>query len=108
MQVARRTTASGVVLRPEGDLVIRTAKSATALLQKGSIGAAAVTVDLSRIGIIDTAGIQLLLHVCASLRAKGIECALNTPSPSVQRAFGRMGVLDLLAEMHIECTGITA
>lgn len=108
MQVARRAVSGGVVLRPEGDLVIRTAKQALGLLQKGANGAQAVTLDLSRVGLIDTAGIQLLLHFCVFFRANGIACTLTSLSPVVQGAFGRMGITDLLAEMHIECTGVQA
>ena len=75
-----------------GDLRIATVADAKPELVAALAVCGAIQVDLNDIGQIDTAGIQLLLMICASTRAKGQSFAVVGQSDSFRAALDRVGI----------------
>ncbi len=93
------------VLRIAGDLRIASVAEAkpdlVALLAAGTD----TLFDLSMLGECDTAGIQLLLMTCASLRAKGRRCVTTGATAAFQAALDRIGIPVACFEPQDAATG---
>ena len=77
----------------QGDLLISTVGGLKAPLLAALGTGKAVELDLSAVRGCDTAGVQLLLMVRASARAKGTAFAIGATSASVQSASLQSGVV---------------
>jgi anti-sigma B factor antagonist len=75
-----------------GDLRIATVADAKPELVAALVACDTIQIDLSDVGQIDTAGIQLLLMVRAGARAKGKGFALVGQTDSFRAALDRIGI----------------
>lgn len=86
-----------------GDLRIATVADAKPELVAALAACEAIQIDLSDVGQIDTAGIQLLLMVRAGARAKGKGFAVVGQTESFRTALDRVGIP--IADINSPATG---
>jgi anti-anti-sigma factor len=85
----------GVQVIPRGELDVATQAELRAALDRHA-GAAAVTLDLSRLRFLDTSGLRLILETAESARRDGRAFSVVPGSPTVQRLFDVAGVTELV------------
>lgn len=95
MQMRGKKTENGIILKPEGDLIVRTAGKAHRLFQIGSRGVSNVTVDLSRVGTLDACGLQLLVHLSKFFRKNSVSFQI-IGTTSLGGIFSQAGLSDFL------------
>jgi anti-sigma B factor antagonist len=92
MEITITQTDGMMMLGILGDLRIATVADAKAQLVPVVAAWEEIQVDLSGVGQCDTAGIQLLLMVCASARAKGKRLATSGHTNSLRLTLDRIGI----------------
>lgn len=85
-----------MILKPEGDLVIRTSGKALRLFRAGSKGAHRITLDLSGVGSIDSCGVQLLVHLARSSERQSVPFSISRTSAAVSQALQEIGLSSML------------
>ncbi|MGH8957640.1 MAG: STAS domain-containing protein [Acidimicrobiia bacterium] len=93
-----RQTASGngeEVIRFQGDLDLASAGALRNKILGGRDGSSKLTLDLSRVDLIDSVGISLLITAHARLSEEGVEMQLILPT-SLRRLFEISGLIELL------------
>ena len=86
-----------VVLEPVGDLDIASAPALSEAVES-AVGASAqtVTIDLRRVGFMDSSGIRALVTAYRRSRRAGFSLALLPGPPAVQRLLEATGLDDVL------------
>ena len=92
MQITTTQTEGRRASPSSGDLRIATVADAKPELVAALAACDTMLIDLSDLGQIDTAGIQLLLMVRAGARAKGKGFALVGQTDSFRAALDRIGI----------------
>ena len=85
-----------MILKPEGDLIVRTSRKALRLFNIGSRDAARITLDLSGVGSIDSCGLQLLVHLARHSNKQGVGFAIAGTSAAVSQAIQETGLSSVL------------
>ena len=75
-----------VIFRPKGEMNIYTAQENTDLLLQVMSGCESIAVDLSRVTVIDTAGIQILLLAYVEAGRRGVSIKFRGHSEPVVEA----------------------
>lgn len=96
MKMRGKKTPEGITLKPEGDLVVKTAGQAHRLFRIGSKGAASVTVDLSGVEAMDACGLQLMVHLAKYFSKHNISFRMNRPTPRVSDVISEAGLGEVL------------
>lgn len=86
-----------VVVRPQGDLVLATAPRLRASLDACLGPGVATALDLSRIDLMDSSGLLVLIRADRVARTNGWTLELRTPSAEVRRILEVTGALGFLA-----------
>jgi anti-sigma B factor antagonist len=82
-----RRTGDSSVVRARGDIDLSTLAKATAALDTARQGAAAVLLDLSDVGFMDTSGLRLVIEEQLRAAAGGYRFAVVRGPRKVQRLF---------------------
>ena len=89
--------AQRVRLLPVGELDIATApRFREVVMDLLSAGFDQLTLDLRRLGFIDSSGLRAILELAADCRFRGSALELISGPPGVQRIFELTGTLELL------------
>lgn len=83
-------------LELESSLVINKASEVYALLEKLSVNGGAVEIDASKVEVIDSAILQLLLAFVLSLKEKGISLSWHKPSEGMLSKASILGLTEQL------------
>ncbi|MCX5208529.1 STAS domain-containing protein [Kitasatospora sp. NBC_00240] len=93
LTVAVRTSARGVVVRPEGELDHDTAGPLRDALESAvGDGLGRVVIDCAGLDFCDSTGLNLLLHTRLDAEDAGLLLALADPGPMVSRMLDVTGV----------------
>jgi anti-sigma B factor antagonist len=92
----KRGKAAGRTLRIETDLTIYTALATRDLLLAELAAGDALSIDLSAVGEIDTAGLQLLVLASREAAKAGKNLTFASPSPAVSSVFELCSISALL------------
>ena len=86
------TEQQGSVLTAGSDWTVREVTALKALLLGAANSAGTVCLDASGVERADTAGVQLLVALNQTLRARGAELLLKAPSGALCAALDRVGL----------------
>ena len=87
---------SGVVFQLEGRLDAATASTAQEQLLKSAVGYTSITLDLSLLQYISSAGLRVLLALQKQVNKQGCEMTLTNVSPAIMEVFEMTGFLGFL------------
>ena len=87
---------SGVVFQLEGRLDAATAPTAQEQLLKSAVGYTSITLDLSLLQYISSAGLRVLLALQKQANKQGCEMTLTNVSPAIMEVFEMTGFLGFL------------
>lgn len=87
---------SGVVFQLEGRLDAATASTAQEQLLKSAVGYTSITLDLSLLQYISSAGLRVLLALQKQANKQGCEMTLTNVSPAITEVFEMTGFLGFL------------
>lgn len=87
---------AGRTLRPTGELTVQTAAARAAVLTSAATPGETLTLDLSRVSEMDTAGLQVLLVALAEARIAGGAARVVSPSPAAREALELAGLSRLV------------
>lgn len=93
-------SASAQVLRLEPELTIYSAAQLKQTLVDALVSRDALTLDLSDVCEVDSAGVQLLLAALRHAARHGVQCELAGHSAAVREAFALLGFDAQLAPLH--------
>lgn len=87
MEIKTRKTGSSLLIKPSGELTVYSAGELRQCLIEKEAKYAEITIDLSRVKRIDTAGFQLLLAAKREADSGKKSFFISDPSPDVLRLF---------------------
>jgi anti-anti-sigma factor len=87
---------AGCVLNFDGSLAVQHIDAAHQRISAAFASGGPIAVDLSRIALIDTAGVQLLLAFCREAASRGLALELRGVSPLLATALDVLGLQDSL------------
>jgi anti-sigma B factor antagonist len=93
------TGRAGRTLRPTGELTVQTAAARAAVLTSAVTAGETLTLDLSRVTEMDTAGLQVVLVALAEARAAGGAARIVSPSPTAREVLTLAGLSHLVTEV---------
>src|SRR5206468_9024225 len=95
--VTRSDDAGGVLLALHGELDVAAAPQLEKLLEKTRAeGHSRVTVELSNLSFVDSAGVSVLIKAKKEAEEGGSEFVLHRPTAQVHRVFALVGMVDWL------------
>lgn len=94
------SAAEGRTLRLEPELTIYSAAQVKQALVDALVARNALTLDLTDVCEVDSAGVQLLLAAMRHAGAQGVPLLLASHSEAVQEAFALLGLDAQLAPLH--------
>jgi anti-anti-sigma regulatory factor len=86
----------GVTVILDHSLEIKDVQGMHRRLLAAVAGASNVTLDVSRLATVDTAGVQLLLALCAAVSKQGKSVYMRGDSPALTQALTALGLRDAL------------
>ena len=80
------------VVQLDGGLQIKDVEDAHRRLMAAFDRGSSVAIDISRVGIVDTAGVQLLLSLSSEAARRGVAIEMHGESPAFTKALAALGL----------------